>query len=187
MLVEEDVVRTEMLAETLFSEGFNIAARMTWCDDLIAAVKRINPDILVIDMEEPEPMIFEQLIEINTLEPIPVVFFAEKGESQIIQKAVKAGVSAFVVDGLTARRIKPVIDLAIARFKEIQSLHKALDDTRSRLEERKLVERAKGILMKSKQISEDEAYQLLRKLAMEKNKKLADIAKTTIEMSKLFS
>jgi len=187
MLVDEGAARTEMLVESLNNEGFEIAGRLSCRDDLIAGIGRFEPDVMVIDMESPDEMIFNQLVEVNAQRPTPVVFFADQGESGIIKKAVKAGVGAFIVDGLTARKIRPVIELSIERFKEIRSLQTELVETKNRLEERKLIEKAKGILMQRNNISEDTAYQSLRKLAMEQNKKLVDVARSTIELSELFS
>ena len=187
LLVDEGAARTEMLAESLTNEGFEIAGRLSCQDDLIAGIGRYTPDVMVIDMESPDALIFTQLVEVNKNTPTPVVFFADKGETGIIKKAVKAGVGAFIVDGLTARKIRPVIELSIERFKEMRSLQTELDETKNRLEERKVIEKAKGILMQRKNISEDTAYQSLRKLAMEQNKKLVDVARGTIELSDLFS
>lgn len=187
MLVDEGLARTEMLIESLNSEGFELAGRISCRDNLCAGVQQMKPDVIVIDMESPDELIFDQLIDVNEQYPTPVVFFAEKGETAIIKKAVKAGVGAFIVDGLTARKIRPVIELSIERFKEIRSLQTELVETRNRLEERKIVEKAKGILMQRKNVSEDMAYKSLRKLAMEQNKKLVDVARSTIELSELFS
>jgi len=186
MLVDEGAARTEMLMESLINEGFEIAGRLSCQDDLIAGIASFQPDVIVIDMESPDELIFDQLVEVNAQSPTAVVFFADKGETSIIKKAVKAGVGAFIVDGLTARKIRPVIELSIERFKEMRSLQTELDETKNRLEERKIIEKAKGILMQRKDISEDTAYQSLRKLAMEQNKKLVDVARSTIELSELF-
>ena len=186
MLIDEDSSRTGMLVESLTGAGFEVASRISCNDDILTGIQNCEPDVLVIDMESPDDTIFNQLVEINSQCPKPIVFFADKGESGVIKKAVKAGVSAFIVDGLTARRIKPVVELAIERFKEMQSLYKELTETRTNLEERKIIERAKGILMSRKNISEETAYNSLRKLAMEQNKKLIDVARSMIELSELF-
>jgi len=186
MLIDEDSSKTKMLTSSLNEAGFEVTGRVSCDDDILSGIQVCNPDVLVIDMESPDDYIFNQLAEINKECPKPIVFFAEKGESDVIKKAVQSGVSAFIVDGLTARRIKPVIELAIERFIEMQSLYKKLAESKENLEERKIIERAKGILMSRKEVSEDDAYTSLRKLAMEQNKKLADIAKNVIEMSELF-
>ncbi|MCW8900280.1 MAG: ANTAR domain-containing protein [Gammaproteobacteria bacterium] len=186
MLIDENPSKTGMLTNSLNDAGFKVVGRISCDDDILSGIQICKPDVLVIDMESPNDYIFNQLVEINKEHPKPIVFFSDKGEATVIEKAVKVGVSAFIVDGLTARRVKPVIELAIARFKEMQSLYKELYDTKINLEERKVVERAKGILMNKKNISEDDAYKALRKISMEQNKKLIDVARSMIELSELF-
>jgi len=185
MLIDEDSSKTEMLKSSLNQAGFEVVGRILCDDDILSGIQACDPDVLVIDMESPDNYIFNQLLEINKQCPKPIVFFVDKSESDVIEKAVKAGVSAFVVDGLTAQRVKPVIELAIARFKEMQSLYKEISDSKTSLDERKVIERAKGIVMSRKNVSEDDAYNSLRKLAMSQNKKLFEIAKNVIEMSEI--
>ena len=186
MLIDDDSSNTEMLTASLNDAGFDVSGRVSCDDDILQGIHLCAPDVLVIDMDSPDDIIFNQLVEINKHCPKPIVFFSDKGESDVIKKAVKIGVSAFIVDGLTARRVKPVIELAIARFKEIQSLYKEINETKANLEERKVIERAKGILMSRKNVSENDAYNSLRKLAMEQNKKLIEISRNVISMSELF-
>jgi len=123
---------------------------------------------------------------INREQPRPVVMFADKGDSDTITEAVRAGVSAYVVDGLDTRRIRPILDVAIARFREYQALKDELVRTKNSLAERKEIDRAKGILMKKRGWSEDEAYQALRKMAMDQNKRLGEVARSVVEMAALF-
>jgi len=186
MLIDDDSSSTAMLRESLNEAGFEVSGRVSCDDDILVGMNICKPDVLVIYMDSPDDYIFNQLVEINSQSPKPIVFFAEKGESEVIKKAVKAGVSAFIVDGLTARRLKPVIELAIERFKEMQSLYKELSESKTNLEERKIIERAKGIIMMRKNVSENDAYNSLRKLAMGQNKKLIDVATNVIEMSEIF-
>lgn len=186
LLIDEDLSRTVMFTETLKAVGFDVVGRISCEDDILAGITVCKPDVLMIDMESPDQYIFNQLNEVNKVYPKPIVFFAEQGEEDVINKAVQSGVSAFIVDGLTGRRLKPVIDLAIARFNEMQSLYKKLAASEVNLEERKVIERAKGILMSRKNVSEEGAYNSLRTLAMGQNKKLFEIAKNVIEMSELF-
>ena len=185
LLIDEDSSRTVMFTETLSDVGYDVVGRISCEDDILSGIKVCDPDLLIIDMETPDNYIFNQLNEVNKVFPKPIVFFAERGEEDIINKAVKSGVSAFIVDGLTGRRLKPVIDLAIARFNEMQSLYKKLAVSQENLEERKIIERAKGIIMSRKKLSEDDAYNSLRTLAMEQNKKLVKISEDVIAMSEL--
>lgn len=186
LLIDENSSSSEILMIALDDVGFEVVGRVSCDDDIMAGIRVCEPDVLVINMESPDVYIFNQLFEINKTHPKPIVFFAEKGEEDVINKAVKAGVSAFIVDGLTGRRLKPVIELAIARFNEMQSLYEKLSASQVNLEERKVIERAKGILMSRKNVNEADAYNSLRTLAMSQNKKLFDIAKNVIEMSELF-
>jgi len=186
LLIDEDSSRTEMLSVSLDEAGFQVVGRVSCDDDILEGIKVCDPDVLMIDMASPDQYIFNQLAEINKVLPKPIVFFAEKSEEDVINKAVKSRVSAFIVDGLTGRRLKPVIELAIARFNEMQSLYRKLAASEVNLEERKIIERAKGIIMSRKNLSEDDAYNSLRTLAMSQNKKLVEIAKNVIEMSELF-
>lgn len=186
LLIDEDSSRTEMLSTSLDEAGFDVVGKVSCDDDILAGIKVFAPDVLMIDMGSPDQYIFNQLAEINKVLPKPIVFFAEKSEEDVINKAVQSGVSAFIVDGLTGRRLKPVIELAIARFNEMQSLYAKLAASEVNLEERKIIERAKGIIMSRKNLSEEDAYNSLRTLAMSQNKKLFEIAKNVIEMSELF-
>jgi response regulator NasT len=118
-------------------------------------------------------------------DPRPIVMFTQDQDRTMIREALKAGVTAYVVDGLSAERIRPIMDVAVARFEQSQALHQELQEARATLAERKVIERAKGILMQQRGCSEDEAYRLLRKAAMDGNKRLAEVAEQLIAMIKL--
>jgi response regulator NasT len=138
-------------------------------------------------MESPDRDTLEHLSSIGSARPRPIVLFAEHSDSETTQAAIQAGVSAYIVDDLNPKRIKSIMEVAIARFREYQALRKELDDTRTRLAERKLIEKAKGILMQQKQLSEEQAYQALRKLAMDRNQRIAEVARTLISVVDLLS
>jgi response regulator NasT len=120
-------------------------------------------------------------------DPRPIVMFTQDREGAMIREALKAGVSAYVVDGLSAERIRPIMDVAVARFEQSQALRKELEEARASLAERKVIERAKGIVMKQRACSEEEAYRLLRRAAMDGNKRLAEVAEQLIAMSRLLT
>jgi response regulator NasT len=113
-------------------------------------------------------------------QPRPTVMFVDRSDSESIRAAVQAGVSAYVVGGLTPERVRPVLEVAIARFNEFEALRRELESARSTLEDRKVIERAKGILMKSRRLDEDEAFRLLRKLAMDRKMRLAAVARELV-------
>jgi response regulator NasT len=185
LLVSEIPDKADGLQSTLNGFGYEIKSHITIEDDVIEEVNRVQPDVIVVKTVTMNQFFMNQLYNLNQECPKPIVVFTDKSESCLIDSAIKAGVSAYVVDGLVSDRVKPVIELATARFEHDQQLQKELSKTKSQLEERKNIERAKGIIMKSRNLSEDEAYKALRKLAMNRNQRLIDVAKDVISVSEL--
>ena len=183
LLVDEDVGRAERLAAELAQQDCEVLARLGPEQDLAEQVRELRPDVIVIDLESPRRDTLESMRAI----PRPIVMFVVDDDPGLIDQAIRAGVSAYIIDGLDARRVRPVLDVAMARFREQQALREELKRARADLEERKLVERAKGILMQSRKLSEGEAYRTLRKLAMDQNKRLVDVAENLIAVAKLLS
>lgn len=180
MVVDESETRANLLEDALGAEGYEIVARVQPGGNLYDEVQAVAPDIIIIDMESPDRDMLEQMRTMNDSHPRPVVMFANDDDSYMIRDAVRAGVSAYVVDGLNRDRVKPILEVAIARFNEYQQLRQELAQTRTTLEERKVIDRAKGILMDRRGMNEREAYDLLRRKAMDSNKKLVDIARTVL-------
>jgi response regulator NasT len=141
--------------------------------------------VILIETESPSRDTLEHLGVMNREMPRPVVLFSQDGDSQTIRAAVKAGVAAYVVDGFDIDRLKPVVDVAVARFDEHQALKQELAEASRKLSERKVIEKAKGILMKTRQLDEDAAYAALRKLAMEKAQPIAQVAANLVDMAEL--
>lgn len=187
MLVDDDRGRSALLMQALVDAGYEVVARAGKNENILARVKQVDPDVILIDMELPDRDTLEHMRSISRDRPRPVVMFAERSDSATAEAAIKAGVSAYVVDGLSATRIKPIMEVAIARFREFEAMRTELEQTRSQLAERKVVERAKGILMKKRGMSEDEAYKALRKLAMDRNKRLVDVAESVIAAAELLA
>ena len=185
MLVDEDPGRSAVLERALQDNGYDVVARIGTKEDLLDRVRTIQPDMIIIDMQSPDRDTLESMHRINREQPKPIVMFAEKSDKVTIAEAVRAGVSAYVVDGLNANRIQPIMEVAIARFQEFQSLKGELAKSKSDLADRKLIDKAKGIIMAQRKCTEDEAYKALRKLAMDRNEKLVDVAKSVIEVAKL--
>lgn len=151
-------------------------------------VARICPDVLIVVTEHLKPSALESIRNINDHHPIPVVIFAEQQKHRShIANAINSGVSAYIVDGLQTARVYTIVEIAIARFEYNQSLHHELEQTKTKLRERKLVDRAKGILMDKKGISEEDAYQTLRKLAMDRNTPLPEMAQNLISMAEILT
>lgn len=185
ILIDEQPERFEILDNALREQGHEIVARISASEDIIATVERTQPDIIIVDLESPGRDTLESMQAINRDRPRPIVMFTNDGDSATIERAVKSGVSAYIVDGLSAERIRPILDVAMHRFREYQQLRNELEQTRMQLTERKLIEKAKGILMKKRGLDEDQAYQNLRKMAMDRNLKLSELARSIIAAAEL--
>ncbi|MCR6667289.1 MAG: ANTAR domain-containing protein [Methyloversatilis sp.] len=162
-----------------------MAAVLSSAYDLHMKVEEIKPDVILIQTDSPSRDTLENMAAMDREMPRPVVVFANDSDSKTIRRAMKAGVSAYVVDGLEPKRIKPVIDVALARFEEHQELRRSRDEARQKLSERISIDRAKGILMKLRGIDEDAAYHTLRKLAMERGKTIAAVSEDFIATARL--
>lgn len=183
LLIDRSPGRAAILERALKDAGYAVAAKLAGVTNLYNEVERIEPDVIIIDLESPDRDMLEQMREISRDRPKPVVMFAEDDDSDTIRQAVKAGVSAYVVDGLSAKRVKPLMEVAIARFREYQALREELLHAKVSLAERKVVEKAKGLLMRRRGMSEDEAYKALRKMAMDGNKRLAEVAENILAVA----
>ncbi|MEO1330650.1 MAG: ANTAR domain-containing protein [Pseudomonadota bacterium] len=145
----------------------------------------IDPDIVLIDLESPSRDVMEQVARASSPLDRPVAMFVDRSDEGMIRAAIEAGVSAYVVDGLRKERIKPVLEAAIARFHSVARLRAELEATKAALAERKVLDRAKGILMKAKGLSEEEAYAALRRAAMDQNRKISEIAQSIVTAAEL--
>jgi response regulator NasT len=152
---------------------------------LLARIYAIDPDVILIDLENPSRDVLEQMFQVSRAVKRPVAMFVDQSDAASIEAAVDAGVSAYIVGGLRKDRVQNILDLCISRFNAFDRLQKELDQTRSALEERKVIDRAKGILMTAKNLSEADAYTLLRKTAMSQNKKIAEVAQSVITAAEL--
>ncbi|MEW6776409.1 MAG: ANTAR domain-containing protein [Bdellovibrionota bacterium] len=185
LLIDENAERAGDLSRTLAQQGYQIAGTLASRDDLLSRVRELNPDVVIVDIESPDRDTLECLRQVNEDQPRPIVMFVDRTEEFLTQQAIRAGVSAYVVDGLNPSRVKPILDAAIARFREYQALRGELQKTKETLAERKLIERAKGVLMKRRQMDEEAAYALLRRMAMDRNQRLADVARGIIDFSEV--
>jgi response regulator NasT len=185
MLYDDDQERSLFLRMTLERLGHEIVAEIDNARNLYDAVRSLSPDAIIIDTDSPSRDTLEHLCLITESCPRPIVMFTQDAKRESIREAVRAGVTAYIVDGLAAERIEPIIETAVARFEAFQSVQTELALTRNKLSERKLVDRAKGILMQEKKVSEDEAYRLLRKLAMDRNTTIGSVSEQVITFAKL--
>ena len=187
LLVDANRGRSALLEQALSDAGYSVIAKINTGEDLAAQVREHEPDVIIVDLESPDRDTLEHMHTISRDRPRPIVMFAEDEDSNTIHKAIKAGVSAYIVDGLSSKRVKPVMDVAITRFREYQALRDELNRTKISLEERKLLDRAKAVLIKRQGLTEEEAYQAIRKLAMDRGLKLAEAARNVISVMDLFS
>jgi two-component system, response regulator / RNA-binding antiterminator len=185
MLVDDQPARAALLEQALRDHQFLVIARLSTAAGLAEQVAKLLPDIIIIDIESPDRDTLENMAILHRDNPRPVVMFAEEGDASIIERAVRAGVSAYVVDGLNPARVKPIVDVAIARFREFQALRQELQETRSQLADRKQIDRAKGLLMKHRDMDEQQAYQAMRKMAMDRGQRLGEVANNIIAVLEL--
>lgn len=185
VLIEKIPERAGLIAEALAAEGDYELTVIDTDRSLARRISEIAPDLVLIDIENPSRDVLEELSLASSAMERPVAMFVDRSDKGLTRAAIEAGVSAYVVDGLRAERITPILDAAIARFHMFQRMRAELAATRAALEERKIVDRAKGIVMKAKGITEDEAYALLRRTAMDQKKKLAEIAQAIITAAEL--
>ncbi len=185
-IVDESPIRAAILEDGLREAGFTQVERIAETHNLLARVYAIDPDVILIDLESPSRDMLEQMFQMSRVVKRPVAMFVDQSDSAAIRAAVDAGVSAYIVDGLKKERITSILDLCISRFNAFSRLQSELDRAKDALEERKVIDRAKGVLMKAKGLSEEQAYALLRKTAMNENKKIIDIAQSLLTAAELF-
>jgi len=172
LLVNDNVKNEKLIRTALEESSYEISRYLKTSDDLLKHIGTIKPDAIVIDTKTPDDVYLNQIKTVNEKTPTPIVMFTDNsGGTDTIKKAVKEEVHAYIVDGLESERIRPIIETAIIRFKEFQSLRNELIETKATLEERKKIERAKDLLMEKHDMKEPEAFQTLRKMAMDQNKK----------------
>jgi response regulator NasT len=185
-IVDESPIRAAILEDGLREAGFTQVERIDETRNLLARVYALDPDVILIDLESPSRDMLEQMFQMSRVVKRPVAMFVDQSDSASIQAAVDAGVSAYIVDGLKKERITSILDLCISRFNAFSRLQSELDRAKDALDERKIIDRAKGVLMKAKKFTEEEAYALMRKTAMNENKKIVDIAQSVLTAAELF-
>jgi len=187
LLITEDRERSEQLRQSLLESGHDVLGEATFNDDLLKRVEATQTDLLVIDSDSPGKVLLSCIRELYSHKPLPVVLFTGEGDPEVIRQAVRAGVSAYIVDRLEQHRLATIVDVAVARFQETSRLRRELQDTRANLLERKTVERAKGILMKQRGFDEPQANHVLRKMAMDKNLRIGQVAENVIAVAELLN
>jgi len=182
LLVDEEPGHAAILERALLDAGYVLVSRLSSADRLAEHVAVSQPDIVIVDIDSPDRDCLENMAVLSRSNPKPVIMFSDEDDEDTIAGAIKAGVSAYVADGMNPERVRPIVQVAVARFREFQALKNELQKTRDQLADRKLIDKAKGLLMKHRNFSEDEAYHAMRKLAMERNQRLVDTARNVIEV-----
>ncbi len=185
LVIDESQQRAVEICSGLIKAGHQVAAVLPSALELLARIEEIKPDIILIETESPSRDTLEHLGVMNRDMPRPVILFTQDDDQETIRSAIRSGVAAYVVDGFDIDRLRSVVDVAVAHFEEHQALRTELAETSRKLGERKVVEKAKGILMKSRGMDEETAYGTLRKLAMERSQPLAKVAGNLVEMADL--
>lgn len=177
----------EEIKETLKNIGIQTIESITVDQDIHAHIHDSLPEAVIIEVDQLDELLLQQIRGINQIFQIPVILFTETDEDRVIEQAIKSGVATYIVGALEAKRIQSILQVAVTRYSEVKKLKQDLQHSQAQLHERKTIDKAKGILMQHKQISEDEAYQALRKMAMNKNKRIIEIAEGIIATFDLLS
>jgi two-component system, response regulator / RNA-binding antiterminator len=185
LVVDQNVSRASIIEEGLREAGLQDVLVVRDMQNLLRRIVDADPDVIFIDLENPNRDVLEQMFQVSRSVHRPVAMFVDSSDASMIEAAVQAGVGAYVVDGLKRERVKPILDMCVSRFKAFSRLRDELEKTRQALDERKLVDRAKGILMKQRRLNEEEAYVLLRKAAMDANLRMAEVAQSVITAAQL--
>ena len=185
VIVDKNPVRAAILEDGLREAGHVHVVRIDETSHLLARIYAVDPDVILIDLENPSRDVLEQMFQVSRAVKRPVAMFVDQSDSASIEAAVDAGVSAYIVGGMRKERVQNILDLCISRFNAFARLQDELERTRTALDERKAIDRAKGILMKAKNLTEQDAYALLRRTAMNENKKIADVAQSVITAAEL--
>ncbi|MCL9777198.1 ANTAR domain-containing response regulator [Vibrio methylphosphonaticus] len=183
MLIENDERKVQALRQALDSSEYSIEHVTHTGISLLHEVVRVEPDLIIMNIEFPNRDVLDSLHLMSQSNPKPVVMFSEQEDSDTIQNMMKCGVSAYVVGDSNPKRVKTILDTAVARFSEYQQLKEELQQTKQRLSSQKVVEQAKGWLMETKKLSEKEAYHSIRKMAMNNSQKIEDVAKNILSLA----
>jgi response regulator NasT len=185
LLIDDTALKLGRLRAALTGAGFEVMEAAGMTIDLPGEVERLRPDVILIDTDSPGRDVMEQVILTNRDRPRPIVMFTDEHDPQVMRQAIRAGVSAYIVEGIQAERLQPILDVAMARFDSDQALRAELSARDQQLAERKRIELAKGLLMKLKRCDEAAAYTLMRKQAMSRQQKLIQVAEQIIAMNEM--
>ncbi len=185
LVVEPDVAKAQDIVGALEQNGWAAVTLIAKAADLAPTLKREDPDVVLIDLANPDRDTLEHLSLASDAKSRPVAMFVDQTDAALTHAAISAGLSAYVVNGLHKDRLRAVLETAVARFRSNQKIQSELDAAKRALADRKTIDRAKGLLMRARQISEDDAYKLLRKTAMDQGRKVIDVATALVTAADL--
>jgi two-component system, response regulator / RNA-binding antiterminator len=185
LVVDENRSRASIIEDALREAGYFNVHIVHEFVGLVRCIEDTTPDVIVIDIQNPNRDALESLFQVSRSVQRPIAMFVDHSDTSMIEAAIDAGVSAYVVDGLKKERVKPILDMAILRFKAFAKIRNERDDAKRALDDRKVIDRAKGILMKQRELDEPAAYDLMRRAAMLENKRLVDIAQSLVTAAAL--
>jgi response regulator NasT len=186
LIVDQNMARASILEEGLREAGYRDLIVVRDMQNLLRRIVDEEPDVILIDLENPNRDVLEQMFQVSRVVRKPVAMFVDRSDRGMIEKAIEAGVGAYVVDGLRKERVRPIVETTVSRFHAFEKLRNELHETKQQLADRKLIDRARGILMKQRSLSEEAAYELLRKTAMDANLRIAQVAQSVITAAGLF-
>jgi two-component system, response regulator / RNA-binding antiterminator len=184
LIVDQNAERAALLEEAMREANYSDVVVVRETLNLLRRIVQIEPDVIVIDLENPQRDVLEQMFQVSRSVPRPIAMFVDQSDAATIERAIDAGVATYIVDGLRKERIKSILDTTISRFNAFRRLKDELDRTRQALEDRKIIDRAKGILMMVRRSSEADAYEFLRGTAMRENRRIAEVAQEVINTHK---
>lgn len=185
LVIAENGSRASLIEAGLREAGYHRVTLVQEIRSTAEAVTATLPDAIVIDLENPSPGQLEHFFALAQAIQRPIAMFVNRSDSTSIEAAVAAGIAAYVVDGLKKERLKPILEMAISRFNAHSRLNRELEEARGELESRKIIDKARGILMQTRGLEEAEAYALLRRTAMNQNRKISDIAQSLVTAAEL--
>ena len=185
LVIDENRIRAAIIDAGLREGGYTKVDIINELTGVAQHIQRIQPDVIVIDIENSSRDMMESVFALTRSLKRPIAMFVDRSDQQQIEDAVEAGVSAYVVDGLKKERVKPILDMAVSRFRAFSRMERELQDARSELQGRRTIDQAKRLLMKARGVSEDEAYHLMRRSAMDQNRKLSEIAQSIVSAASL--
>ena len=185
LIVDANQVRAAIIEEGLREAGYHELVRVSGTTGLLAAIERHDPDVVVVDLENPSRDALADMFLVSRHVKRPITMFVDRSDAASIEEAVEAGVSAYIVDGLKKERLKPILQTCVSRFNAFARLTRELEQARSELEDRKVIDQAKAILNRTRGLGEAAAYALLRKTAMNQNRRIVDIAQSLVTADSL--